>query len=88
MCCRVNSGRCARCRIHTRRQFVEAEASAPTDVAGALNPLAALYRVERDIEHRNLKCEKKHGHRVAHSKPLVDDFLQWCENQNCDGRAH
>jgi len=71
----------AQCWTHTRRQFVEAETSAPADIANALNHLAALYRVEHDIEHQGLTGEKKHSYRITHSKPLVDDFLQWCENQ-------
>jgi hypothetical protein len=65
----------AQCRAYTRRQFVEAEASAPADVASALDHLAGLYRAEHDIYRQSLTGEKKHGTRQIASGCLSGDTV-------------
>lgn len=71
----------AQCWVHSRRQFIEAEAQEPAAVREALDAIAALYRIEDDIQAQRLTAEKKHAYRLAHSKPVVDAFFDWCERQ-------
>ncbi len=71
----------AQCWVHSRRYFVEAEASEPDRVADALAQIGTLYRIEDEVRERKLAGDKKHQHRLTHSKPVVDRFFAWCEDQ-------
>jgi len=71
----------AQCWVHTRRKFVEAEARDPQAAAEALQWISALYQAERLSQDQHLAGEKKHQHRLNHSKPLVDGFFAWCDRQ-------
>ena len=47
----------------------------------ALDLIGQLYQVESQIRDQELENEKKRDYRLTHSKPLVDQFFQWCEEQ-------
>jgi len=61
----------ARCWVHVRRDFFEAEASDPAGVHQALKQIGALYDIEEDIRKNKLGRENKRLHRLTHSKPRV-----------------
>ena len=71
----------AQCWVHSRRKFVEAEEHDPKAVGEALELIAHLYRHEQQITARKLQGEKKRHYRLDHSKPVVDEFIQWCQQQ-------
>ena len=71
----------AQCWAHTRRQFIDAEASEPDAAEQALAWIRALYQHESEANDQGLEGEKKRAHRLAHSKPVVDELYQWCEAQ-------
>lgn len=71
----------AQCWVHSRRYFIEAEAQEPKAVRHALDHIARLYRIEEEISEASLRDEKKRQYRFAHSKPVVDQFFQWCQGQ-------
>ena len=67
----------AQCWVHSRRTFIEAEAQEPAATGTALDSIASLYRVEKEIREAQLSGEKKRQYRLAHSKPIVDGFFEW-----------
>lgn len=71
----------AQCWVHSRRKFVEAESHAPQAVAHALALIGQLYQTESHIERARLMDEKKHQYRLACSKPVVDEFFGWCQQE-------
>ena len=71
----------AQCWAHCRREFFEAQSGDPNGCAEALQQIAALYRVEATIKQRKLAGEKKHQHRLTHSKPIVEQFFEWVDVQ-------
>jgi len=71
----------AQCWVHSRRYFVNAETQEPEAVASALSFIGELYRVEKDINTKELTGEKKQEYRLAHSKPILDNFFSWCQIQ-------
>ena len=71
----------AHCWAHARRTFFDAQDSAPTSVAEALEQIQALYTIEADIRERKLESDKKQLHRLTHGKPKVDGFFAWVEQQ-------
>jgi len=71
----------AQCWTHTRRQYIEAESSSPEAVTHALDAIGVLYKIEDTIKEKSLDGEKKRHYRLEHSKPVVDDLFEWCENQ-------
>jgi transposase/regulator of replication initiation timing len=71
----------AQCWIHSRRKFVEAESSSPQEVAIALEFIGQLYQCEKHIQTQQLNGDKKHQYRLTHSKPVVDAFYNWCQQQ-------
>jgi transposase len=71
----------ASCWVHGRRKFVDAEAQEPEAVAQALDQIGQLYQIEKTIKEANLAGESIRAYRIAHSKPLVDSFFQWCQAQ-------
>ncbi len=71
----------AQCWVHARRYFIDAQKDHPEQVtAEALQQIANLYRNEDNIRAQNLSGEKKRQYRLAHSKPVVSDFFQWCRD--------
>lgn len=71
----------AQCWVHSRRTFIEAESQEPGAVREALDAIAELYRIEEQIRAQNLSGVPKHQYRLAHSKPVVDRFFEWCDKQ-------
>lgn len=71
----------AQCWVHSRRYFVEAEAQEPEAVAQALALIGRLYTIEGTIEKDKLTGEKKGQYRLDYSKPVVDRFFEWCQQQ-------
>jgi hypothetical protein len=79
------SGQCALCRArdkaHGRRAFFKALNDEPTGVGEALEQIKALYAVEDQIRDLKLCGEAKQLHRLTHSKPLVERFFEWVDQQ-------
>ncbi len=71
----------AQCWVHSRRYFIDAQKDHPETVTEALQRIAMLYRNEETIKAQGLTGEKKRQYRLAHSKPVVSDFFQWCRDQ-------
>ena len=71
----------AQCWVHSRRKFVEAESRDPDAADAALAQIAQLYQVEKQLQDKGLIGEKKRDYRLAHSKPVVDAFFEWCQGQ-------
>jgi hypothetical protein len=71
----------ARCWAHARREFFEAQAADPEGVSEALEQIRQLYDIEEDIRERNLARENKRLHRLTHSKPRVELFFEWIDQQ-------
>lgn len=71
----------AQCWAHARRTFFEAEASEPSGVAAALEQIQAIYHLEADLRERQLTGEAKQHHRLTYSKPRVESFFAWVEQQ-------
>lgn len=74
----------AQCWVHSRRHFIEAEDAEPGLVGVALQYIRELYAIEAHIKKKQLPGNKKQAWRLAHSKPLVDSFFAWCEQQLTD----
>ncbi len=74
----------AQCWTHTRRGFVKAEDVEPVLVEIALDYIRQLYDVEAQIRKRGLSGKKKLRYRVEHSKPIVEKFFEWAQQQLLD----
>ena len=66
---------------HSRRGVFEAKDAEPQAAGQALEQIAALYKVEEQIRERKLNGQAKRVHRLMHSKPLVDKFFDWVDEQ-------
>ena len=71
----------AQCWTHTRRKFVEAVPSAPQEVEAVLTRIRVLYTHEKVIRDKALEDERKRAYRLKHSKPIVDELLQWAQDK-------
>jgi transposase len=71
----------AQCWAHTRRGFFEAQEVDPEGTSEAITRIGALYVVEEQIRERKLTGEAKRLHRLTHSKPRVDLFFEWIDQQ-------
>jgi len=74
----------AQCWVHTRRYFVRAKEDTPELAEIAMDLIGQLYRLESDIQEKNLTGREKTEYRQQNSKPLVDDFFGWCHSQLID----
>jgi transposase len=72
----------AQCWVHMCRQLLKAEVEETEAVTHALNLIAALYQHESHIKQKGWTDEKKQDYRAQHSKPLVDQFFAFCEEQS------
>ena len=70
----------AQCWVHSRRYFIEAQKDHPEKATEALQQIAKLYQNEEAIKTQDLAGEKKRQYRLTHSKPVVSDFFQWCQD--------
>jgi transposase len=65
---------------HVRRKFFDIHAATASPIAGeAIRQIAALYGVES--EARGLPPDQRKAIRITKSKPLVDTFHAWLEQQ-------
>jgi transposase len=71
----------AYCWTHTRRQFFEAKDADPERCHIAMEFIRQLFDVETDIGKLKLKGDKKRDHRLIHSKPIVERFYAWIDEQ-------
>ena len=73
------------CWAHARRKFRDAlgnDIEASDTISGvALNKIKKLFEIEKDIE--DMTAEEKGIERQKRSKPLLDDFFSWCD-ENID----
>lgn len=77
----VNTVVQAHCWAHTRRMFLKAEDSEPERTKIALEHIRLLYHHDAQLKERNLTDEKRLLHRAEHSKPVVEVFFAWLEQQ-------
>ena len=71
----------AQCWAHTRRGFFEAQEADPEGARKALESIGALYAIEEQIRERKFTGENKRLHRLTHSKPRVEVFFEWIDEQ-------
>ncbi len=71
--------------MHVRREFLKAEESEPEKVKEALELMRPLWKVEKEIREQGLEGEAKRLYRIEHSKPLVDAFFKWVDEQQNSG---
>jgi transposase len=71
----------AQCWAHARRYFVRAETIEPEAVTQALEHIAALYGIEKDIRNQELNGAEKLDYRIRHARSLADSFFDWCRQQ-------
>jgi transposase len=71
----------AQCWAHSRRGIFEAKNAEPQPACCALEQIAALYKVEETIRELKLTGPAKRLYRSTHSRPLVDKFFDWVDQQ-------
>ncbi len=71
----------ALCWAHTRRGFVKAEDVEPARTQQALDQIGALYEHEAEIQLKGLEGSAKLQARAERSKPVVDAFFAWLEEE-------
>jgi transposase len=71
----------ALCWVHARRGFAKAQEVEPGRAQKALDFLATLYAHEAEIGRRGLEGEAKLHARAEQSKPVVDAFFAWLEQE-------
>jgi transposase len=80
--CEVEGRERAGCLAHCRRHFFDAKSNAPDEVRHALDVIVEIYAVEDDAkEARILGTEAHRALRQEITKPLMDDFKKWLEEQ-------
>jgi transposase len=67
------------CWAHCRRYFYKSLESDPERAKQALGSIGALFRIERSIKTAPRK--KRERIRDKHSRPIVDAFYSWCDEQ-------
>lgn len=71
----------ALCWAHTRRAFIKAEKSDPKQVEHALGMIRQLYKVEQELREQAADEHKIIAWRQTYSRPIVEAFFQWIEQQ-------
>lgn len=69
------------CMAHCRRKFFEASKASAKGVglaSEAIEIIRKLYEVEKTIKDKNI--EDRHRIRLAESKPLLDEFRKWLDD--------
>lgn len=68
----------APCRAHIRRKFFDLMKAHQSPIATeAVERIAALYRIEKEIKGRS--ADERRAIRIARSRPLFDDMRRWLE---------
>ena len=78
---KVKSATRAQCWAHSRRGFDKSLTSEPDCAEHTLRMISALYDIEQDIVDLNLRDSKKQDHRQKYSKPIVDEYFKWIDEQ-------
>ena len=71
----------AQCWVHTRRYFDKAKDDEPQAANHALELIGKLYRIEKRIRDTDVAGEQKKQIRQEESRPLVDEFFNWCHQE-------
>jgi hypothetical protein len=71
----------AQCWVHVRRGFVKAENVEPERCAEAIERIADLYQIEKEIREKNLEGEAKQEVRGEKSRILVAKFFEWLKGE-------
>ena len=71
----------AQCWIHTRRYFDRAKDDEPAASSQALERIGKLYRIEKRIRESDIAGDQKKRIRQEESRPLVDEFFNWCRRE-------
>jgi transposase len=71
----------SRCWAHVRRKFFEAQDANPEGAKQALEHIRVLYEIEEHIRDKQLSKENKRLYRLLHSKPRVELFFAWVDEQ-------
>lgn len=71
----------AQCWAHARREVFEAEAAEPQRVRLALEHIAGIYAIEEQIRQRGLAGEAKRIVRLEESRPKVEAFFAFLDQQ-------
>jgi len=70
----------AGCYVHARRKFEELHDLGPTErTATAMGYFRRLFDIEDEL--RQLSDEKRHEQRQLRSRPLLEDFKRWMDDQ-------
>jgi transposase len=84
---RVHGGtRHVGCRMHARRNFVDARESDPAKADEALAFVRTLYAVEREVETDGLTGDAVADYRRARASPVLDRFADWLEAEHRTAR--
>lgn len=71
----------AQCWVHARRYFERSTEIEPEASAAALTYIARLFTLEKQIRDQQMDGAEKQHYRNEHSKPVVDAFYNWCDEQ-------
>jgi transposase len=72
--------RLAGCHVHARRKFEELHALGPTKrTATALGYFQRLFDLEEEL--RELSDEERHAQRQLRSRPVLEEFKRWLDDQ-------
>lgn len=69
------------CNAHARRKFVEVADLYKQETLYVLRIFAQVYKNEAETKKQELSPESRLSYHVTHSKPLLDELFQWCEEQ-------
>ena len=67
--------------VHCRRYFDWAKNDEPGAVNQALEQIGKLYRIEKRIRESGITGGQKRQARQEDSRPLVDEFFNWCHRE-------
>ncbi len=69
----------AKCMVHARRYFIEAEPAFPEHCDRVLEDIAAIYR--NDDDTRGMDPDERLAYHQQHSRPIMDALYKWIEEQ-------
>ncbi|MDT9201434.1 IS66 family transposase, partial [Limnospira sp. PMC 1042.18] len=73
------------CMAHARRKFIEAEKNDAQRSKQAVDMIRKLYKIESYCREENLSYEKRLEIRKQESKPIMDEFKQWLDENSGAG---
>ena len=71
----------AQCWAHSRREFIKAQKLETQAADKALDLIGELYLIEADMRARGVTGEDKRAMRQSRTRPGVDAFFAWCNEQ-------